>query len=302
MRDGLGRAAWLDLHKLRVFATVAEYEHYSRAAEVLALSQPALSVHVRDLERHFGTPLFERTGRNVRLTEAGRVVQGYARRILALTVEMDEAVDDLRGLRAGQLRIGASTTVGEYLLPAILGAFRQRYPGVAVAVEIGNTGRVADRLRHGEVHIALIGESLDDPALTLEPYRDDALVLIVPPDHPWAGREIDLTELHAAPLVAREAGSATRAVTESALAAAGARFGIALELGGTEAVKGAVAAGLGVAFVSACAVVQELASGRLVEVAVRELTIRRQFQVARHRARRLTAPEAAFLSFLQAAR
>src|SRR3712207_1056163 len=110
------RTTWLDFHKLRLFAAVAEHEHYSRAAEALSISQPALTVHVRDLERHFGVALFERSGRNVRLTEAGRLVQGFARQILALAVELDEAVDDLRGLRAGQLRIGASTTVGEYLL------------------------------------------------------------------------------------------------------------------------------------------------------------------------------------------
>ncbi|MGN6672392.1 MAG: LysR family transcriptional regulator, partial [Thermomicrobiales bacterium] len=128
MLGGIARAEWLDLHKLRVFAAVAEHEHYSRAADALRISQPALSVHVRDLERYFGVALFERAGRNVRLTDAGRLVQDYARRILALTVEMDEAVEDLRGLRAGQLRLGASTTIGEYLLPDALAAFRRQYP------------------------------------------------------------------------------------------------------------------------------------------------------------------------------
>jgi LysR family transcriptional regulator, transcriptional activator of the cysJI operon len=299
--DG-GRAEWLDLHKLRVFATVAEYEHYSRAADVLRISQPALSVHVRDLERHFGVALFERAGRNVRLTDAGRVVHGYARRLLALASELDEVVADLRGLRAGQLRLGASTTIGEYILPAILGAFRRRYPGVGVAVEIANTGRVADRLRHGELHLALLGEPLTDPELLLEPYRDDALSLIVPPGHPWARRVIAPEQLAGVQLVAREAGSATRDVAEAALATLGVRPPIALELGGTEAVKGAVAAGLGVAFVSACAVAPELAAGRLAEATVRGLTIRRQFQVARRRGRRLTAPEEAFLAFLRAER
>jgi LysR family transcriptional regulator, transcriptional activator of the cysJI operon len=302
VRDLGGRAEWLDLHKLRVFATVAEYEHFTQAASALGISQPALSVHVRDLERHFGVPLFERVGRNVRLTDAGRVAHGYARRILALAVELDEAIADLRGLRTGHLRIGASTTVGEYLLPAVLGAFRQQYPGIAVAVEIANSARVADRLRHGELHLALIGEPLEDAALSLEAYRDDVLVLIVPHSHEWAGRVIDRAELRVVQLIAREAGSATRAVVEHALAAAGVAFDIVLELGGTEAVKRAVAAGLGVAFVSACTVEQELASGRLAQVGVRGLTIQRQFQVARQRGRRLTAPEGAFLAFLQAGR
>ena len=298
---GIARAEWLDLHKLRLFAAVAGHEHYTRAADELGISQPALSVHVRDLERYFGVALFERAGRNVRLTDAGRLVQGYARRILALAVELNEAVADLHGLRRGELRLGASTTVGEYLLPAVLGAFRRRYPGVAIGVEIANTGRIVDRLRHGELHLGLIGEPLDDPDLDLEPYLDDELILIVPPAHRWAGATIPAADLDAEPLLVREPGSATRDVTEAALATAGVRPPVALELGGTEAVKGAVAAGLGVAFVSACTVEQELAAGRLARATVHGLTIRRQFQLARRRGRRLTAAEAAFLPLLRRA-
>ncbi|MGN6565073.1 MAG: LysR family transcriptional regulator [Thermomicrobiales bacterium] len=298
MLGGIARAEWLDLHKLRVFAAVAEHEHYSRAADALRISQPALSVHVRDLERYFGVALFERAGRNVRLTDAGRLVQDYARRILALTVEMDEAVEDLRGLRAGQLRLGASTTIGEYLLPDALAAFRRQYPGVEVAVEIANTARIADRLRHGELHLGVIGEPLANPDLELTPYRDDELVLIVPPNHPWATQTITIADLGTAQFVVREAGSATREVAEAALNAAGVRRTEALELGGTEAVKGAVAAGLGVAFVSACAVERELAAGWLARVSITGLVIQRQFQLVRRRGHRLTAAETAFVQLL----
>lgn len=294
-----GSGAFLDLHKLRVFAAVADREHYSRAAVALGLSQPALSSHVRDLERHFGVALFERIGRNVRLTDAGRAVQGYARRILALAAELEVAVGDVRGLRSGQLRIGASTTIGEYLLPAMLGAFRRAYPGIAVAVEIANTAGIADRLRHGELHLGLVGEPLDDPDLIVEPFRDDELVLIVPPGHAWAGRELAEGDLDAAPLVVRERGSATRDVADAALARRAIRPTIALEVGGTEAVKGAVAAGLGVAFVSACAVQPELATRRLARATIAGLVIRRQFEVVRRRAHQLTAAERAFLPLLR---
>lgn len=299
MRGDIARAEWLDLHKLRVFAAVAENEHYSRAAETLRISQPSLSVHVRDLERYFGVALFERAGRNVRLTDAGHLVHDYARRILALAVELDEAVDDRRGLRAGHLRIGASTTVGDYLLPGVLGTFRRHYPGIGLAVEIANTRRITDQLRHSELHLGLIGEPLDDPDLACEPYRDDDLVLIVPPGHVWAQREVAVPDFAQAALIMREVGSATRAVTELALTAAGIRPHIALELGGTEAVKGAVAAGLGVAFVSACAVAQELATGRLALATLAGPAIRRQFQIVRRRGRRLTPAEVAFLPFLR---
>lgn len=301
MLGGIARAAWLDLHKLRLFATVAEHEHYSRAAAALGISQPALTVHVRDLERHFGLPLFERVGRNVRLTAAGRVVQGYARRILVLARELDEEVADLRGVRAGALQLGASTTVGEYLLPGLLGAFRERYPGVTVTVAIANTGQIAERVRRGELHLGLVGEPLADDDLVSEPYRDDEIILIVPPTHRWVGQTIAPQALADTPLIVRERGSATRDVTLAALAARGVRPPIALELGGTEAVKGAVAAGLGVAFVSSCAVTLELGVGWLARARIAGLAIRRQFQVARRRGRRLSAAETAFLALLRAA-
>jgi len=293
-----GRSGWLDLNKLRAFAAVAEHEHFARAAVALTISQPALSAQVRELERYYGMPLFERVGRGVRLTDAGRLAQGYARRVLALAVELDEAMAEVRGLGSGQLRLGASTTIGEYLLPAALGAFRRRYPGVGVVVEIANTLHIADRVRHGELHVGLIGEPLADDALEVEPYRDDALVLIVPPGHPLAGTEMSARALSAEVLIARERGSATRAVTEQALATAGVRMEIGVELGGTEAVKGAVAAGFGVAFVSACAVSHDLATGRFAQATVNGVDIRRQFQIARRRGRPLTRAELAFIAVL----
>lgn len=300
MHDDGGRAEWLDLHKMRLFAAVAEQEHYRHAAERLGISQPALSTHVRDLEAYLGVSLFERSGRGVCLTEAGRLVHSYARRILALARDLDDAVADLRALRAGELRLGASTTIGEYLLPAALGAFRKRHPNLNVAVEIGNTTHIVDRLRHGELHLALIGEPSNNPDLELAPYLDDEIVLIVAPSHRWAGATVALTDLPSEPLVAREPGSATRGVAERALTAAGVSVPIGLELGGTEAVKRAVIAGLGVAFVSACSVADELAAARLSRVNLPGLTIKRQFQVARRRGRRLTPSEEAFLLELRA--
>ncbi len=294
------RAEWLDLHKVRVFATVADQQHYSKAAEILHISQPALSVHVRDLERYFGVPLFERIGRGVRLTDAGQMVHGYAKRLLAITLELEEAVDDVKGVRAGRLSIGASTTPGAYLLPALLSSFRRRYPAVAVAVEIANTATIAERIREGELHLGLLGEPLADPELELEPYVEDELLLVVPPGHRWAGRQIGVKDLDQEALIVREEGSATDDVTRQALAKAGLDIGPSLVLGNTEAVKGAVAGGLGVAFISACAVVHEISSGRLAQCRVRGFAIKRRFQVARRRGRRLSAAEQAFLALARA--
>lgn len=301
MPDRLIRSEYLDLHKFRVFAAVAEEEHFTRAATELAISQPAVSSHVHDLERALGAALFERAGRGARLTDAGRLVQGFARRLLAMAVELDEAIDDLRGLRAGQLRLGASTTIGDYLLPAVLGAFCGKFPSIGVVVEIGNTGFIADRLRHGELHLGLIGEAFADTELECEPFCDDRLVLVVAPGHRWAGREISPETLAEEPLIAREPRSATRHVTEAQLAAAGVPWTAGLQLGGTEAIKGAVAAGLGIAFLSACAVAQDVLTGRLAAATLAGVTMRRQFQVARRRGQQLNPAEAAFLPVLRAA-
>jgi DNA-binding transcriptional LysR family regulator len=289
----------LDLHKLRIFAAVAELEHYSRAAEILQLSQPAVSAHVHDLERSLGVELFEKCGRGIRLTAEGRLVQTYARRIVATIGELDEAVADRRGLRTGELRLGASSTIGEYLLPEAVGAFRRHYPGVRLAIEIGNTTRVTDRLRRGDLHLALVGEALDDPDLQFESYGTDEIRLIVPPGHPWAGGQVPVAALTSQPLILRERGSATRDVIEQALARAGVQMAVQLELGGTEAIKGAIVAGLGIAFVSACAVAQELASGRLAVVSVVGLEIRRQFQIARRRGGQFSRLESAFVALLR---
>ena len=294
------RVEWLDLHKVRVFAAVAEQQHYSKAAEILHISQPALSVHVRDLERHLGVLLFERLGRGVRLTDAGQMVHGYAKRLLALTRELEEAVDDVKGVRAGKLRVGASTTPGAYLLPALLSSFRQRYPAVAITVEIANTATIGKRIQEGELHVGLLGEPLVDPELELEPFVEDELLLVVSPDHRWAGRQIGLKELKEEALIVREEGSATDDVTRQALAKAGLDIAPSLVLGNTEAVKGAVAGGLGVAFVSACAVVHEISSGRLAQCRVRGFAIKRRFQVAHQRGRRLSAAEQAFLELARA--
>src|SRR6266852_7398189 len=187
------------------------------------------------------------------------------KRLLAITLELEEAVDDVKGVRAGRLSIGASTTPGAYLLPALLSSFRRRYPAVAVAVEIANTATIAERIREGELHLGLLGEPLADPELELEPYVEDELLLVVPPGHRWAGRQIGVKDLDQEALIVREEGSATDDVTRQALAKAGLDIGPSLVLGNTEAVKGAVAGGLGVAFISACAVVHEISSGRLAQ-------------------------------------
>lgn len=296
MPSPLSRAEGLDLHKLRVFAVVAEYQNFSRAAEVLHISQPAVSVHVKDLERYLGVPLFERVGRGAQLTEAGQLVDSYARRLLAVACELEEAVEEYKGLGTGQLRIGASTTPGAYLLPVILSSFRQRYPGICITVEIANTSIIAERIRHGRLHLGLLGEPVRNPELQLESWIEDELLLVLPAGHRWSGREIDLQELSHEALIRREEGSATDEVIQRLLAAEGISPGSSLVLGDTEAVKRAVASGLGIAFVSARTIADEVAEGRLAQCRAGGLAIKRTFQLARRRGGRLSAAEEAFIT------
>jgi DNA-binding transcriptional LysR family regulator len=281
-----------------VFLAAADQEHFSRAAVELHISQPAVSSHVKDLERYLGVQLFERVGREVRLTRAGQVVKDYAQRIVDLGLELEQATEDVKAGSRMHLTIGASTTPGGYLLPPLLSSFCERHPAVDVAVEIDNTAAIADRLRGGKLNVGLLGAEVVSPDLKLWPWREDRLVLVVAPGHRWHGCRIQIRDLLKETLVAREPGSATGELTREALAAAGISMRATAVLGNSEAVKGAVARGMGVAFLSESAVAHELADRKLGECTVAGLTITRTLQVAQTSTRRLTPAEAAFTDWL----
>lgn len=289
------RAESLSLHKLRVLVAVAEREHFSKAAEWLGISQPAVSAHVRHLERHLGVDLFRRADRATQLTKAGQLVHAYAVRLLDLAEEMEEAVAASAGL-AGSLDIGASTTPGVYLLPDILARFRDGHPRMRVSVAIGNTAVITRKVRMRELQLGVIGETLRDPGLLCEPWVDDELLLVVPPRHRWAGAQIEPQELDGETVIGREEGSATDESLRNGLTSAGLKARPSMVLGDTEAIKGAVANGVGVAFVSRCAARHDLSQGRLAVCRVRGLTIRRHFQLVRREAHSLTGAEKAFIA------
>lgn len=290
----------MTLRQLEIFLAVARARSFRKAAERVALSQPALSQQIKELERELATPVFDRLGRTVGLTEAGRVLEEHAQRVFATLQGAQEAISELQGLERGRLRLGGSTTPGIYLLPRVLGRFKARHPGVDLSLRIGNTREIEDRVRTLEVDLALVGGHLADHKETcVEASLVDRLVLIVAPRHPWARRrEITPERLVNECLLLREEGSATRRVTEAALERAGVQVRTCLELGHTEAIKHGVRAGLGVAFVSHYAIRSELASGQLRVVRVRGIAIQRHFHVIRHEARSLMPAARAFLDFL----
>lgn len=266
----------LNLHLVRVFATVVEAGSFTRAAEVLKISQSAASRDVQELERQLGLSLLERRARGVAPTEAGQILVNHGRKIFALERQAEAALAELHGLQKGRLALGASSTIGIYLLPPLLGEYRRRYPGIELFLDIGNTQQIVEHLLNHHVDIAFVEGPVEGAGLELLPWREDELVVIAPIDHPLARQNLVLAaELAGLPFVLREVGSGTREVMEQALAARGVPINAAMELGSTEAVKQAVAAGLGISIVSRFTLHMELEVARLAVLPMADLTIRR---------------------------
>jgi DNA-binding transcriptional LysR family regulator len=290
----------MTIRQLEVFLAIAHAQSFSRAAERIHLSQPTLSEHMKELEDELAVQLFVRHSRSVSLTEAGRVFEDYATRVVATLVAGKNAIAELDGLKRGSLVIGASTTPGTYVLPARIAKFREQYPGIAIALHIGNSRSVEARVRDGEVDVAVIGGHVLGPSeRCVAAGILDELQLIVPPDHPVKNGALSPERLARERLLIREEGSATRQATERALRQAGVTLRPAMELDHTETIKRAVMAGLGVAFVSRYAVEDEIQSGRLRTLPVQRMKIQRHFHVIHDERRPLSASARAFTAFLE---
>ena len=287
------------LRQLRTFKTVADLKSFSLAARQLRLSQPSVSYQVKELEEALGLPLLDRLGKRVHLTEAGSVLYSYARRTLDVLDEAGLALEEMRGIKRGNLRVGASTTVGIYLLPAALGAFKKLHPGLVISLEIGTRTRVQEQVLNNELDLAVVGPALKDPDLAILPFVSDELVVVAPAGHNLAGRKgLALKDLVDQPFVMREPASGSRWSLEKAARKAGAKLNVAMELGSNGAIKHAVESGLGLAVLSRYACALELSSGRLVELDVRGFPIRRDWHIVHLRRRRLPASVLAFIEFL----
>jgi DNA-binding transcriptional LysR family regulator len=291
----------MTIRQLEVFLAIAHAQSFSRAAERIHLSQPTLSEHMKELEDELGVPLFMRHSRSVSLTEPGRVFEDYATRVVATLAAGRHAIAELDGLKRGSLVVGASTTPGTYVLPARIAKFREQYPGITVALRIANSRTVQERVRDGEVDLAVIGGHVLGPSeRCIAAGILDELQLIVPPDYPVKDGVLSPARLARERLLIREEGSATRQATERALREAGVTLRPAMELDHTETIKRAVMAGLGVAFVSRFAVEDEVRSGRLRALSVQRMKVRRHFHVIHDERRPLSASARAFTAFLEA--
>jgi DNA-binding transcriptional LysR family regulator len=269
----------LENYRLTVFRAVAAQRSFRRAAEQLYLTQPAVTQQIKALEELVGLPLFDRSGREVTLTPAGTVLLRYAEQSGALLEEAAVELASLKGEISGTLRIAASTTIAQYILPPLLGAFLRLHPAVHVELESSNTESVADAIASGRATLGLVEGPPHASQVRSEIWLEDELVLLAPPSHEWAGqRSITLEQIAAAPLLMRERGSGTREVVETTLEAAGLparELRIAIELNSTEAILGCIESGIGVGFVSRSAIHRQLVMGTLAVVPVAGLTIPR---------------------------
>lgn len=287
------------LHALAVFAAVVDHGTMTAAAEAEAISQPAISAHVKALERYFGTPLLARAGRGVAPTEAGLLVADYARRALALVDELGRVVADLDGVESGRLVIGASSTVGEQVLPAYLGRFHASHPGVELEVRIGNTDEITRLVLERALDFAFVGREPGDPALETRPVFSDTVAAFVAPGDPLlADAPHDPAALSGRQFVLRERGSATRDLALQCLAAAGCSPGHIIELGSNEAVKRAVEAGLGIGLLSTFAIEAERLAGLLEDLPLTGWRCDRAFWLIRRHDRTLTRTEQTFLALV----
>ena len=272
--------------RLQVFYTVARLLSFTKAAETLHMTQPAVTFQVRQLEDHFNTRLFDRTHNRVTLTEVGRKAYEYAERIFELYGEMEDAVKEMTGDVSGALTIGASTTIAEYMLPALLRDFREQHPSVNLRLKVSNTEGIVSMVENSMIDLGVVEAPVTNKNLLVEVCRVDHLVVVLPPQHPITQREsITMEELLHYPFICREEGSGTRDVimeymTQMGLDRNG--LNVCLELGSSESIKGAVEAGMGVSILSRTSIAKEISLGTLTYVDLAP-PLKRSFSFVRQR-------------------
>nr|ALL97166.1 lysR transcriptional regulator [Pyropia endiviifolia] len=274
------------LDQLRILKAIAKEGSFKKAANSLYVSQPAISLQIQNLERQLNVALFERGNKKATLTEAGSLLLRYGGRILALCEETCRALDDLQNLQGGTLIIGASQTTGTYLMPRLIGLFRQRYPQVAVQLQVHSTRLISWSVANGQVDLAIIGGEVPtelQDVLQVTSYAEDELALILPKSHPFSQLEdIQKEDLYRLKFIALDTQSTIRKVIDKVLSQHGidsSRFKIEMELNSIEAIKNAVQSGLGAAFVSVSAIAKELELGIVHWAQIENVTIKRMLSI-----------------------
>ena len=293
----------MDLWQLKIFCKVLELKSFSKAGEAVHLSQPTVSSHIKDLETHFGTQLIDRLARNASPTKAGELLYDYAQRLIALQQETETALAEFLGKIKGRLTIGGSTIPGGYLLPQLIGEFSRTYPDVHIALVVGDTSEILDKISSGNIELGVVGARCDDSQLEQTPLMEDVLCVVVPSDHKWAGRSsVIMAELIQEPFIIRESGSGTLRAIEQHLQKASHHldgFHVVAEMGSTEAVRQSIKSHIGISILSAIAVAADVTAGTLKTLTVEGLDFKRHFYLTRHKHRTPSPLCSAFMAFIE---
>ncbi len=293
----------MDDHKLKVFCIVAETKSFSRASEIIRLTQPAVSLQIQALEEMYGTKLFNRSGCVITLTKAGEMLYKYAKEINGLYASAEKEIGGVTGLVKGVISVGASSTIGNYVIPAVVSDFKRRYPKVGIHIHIGNTKAVVDFLNAGSVDIGLVEGDVNKQKLLIEKLIPDEMVLVLSPYHHLAKKSsISIMELSKEPLIFREEGSGTRQAIEKYLSKHGMsqqNLKISLVMGSTESIKGAVEEGLGTSILSRWATKKEAKYGSLKQAVFKEEKFVRDFSMVYRKAKEPSHTVEQFMGFLR---
>ncbi len=293
----------MDEHKLKVFCTVVETKSFSRASEIIRLTQPAVSLQIQALEEMYETKLLNRSGSDITLTKAGEIFYKYAQEINSLYMSADKELDGFVTPFKGIVKIGASSTIGNYVLPAVISGFRRKFPKIDIHLVIGNTKYIVDFLNAGSIDIALVEGDVKRQKLAVEKLISDEMVLIMSPLHPLAKRStVSILEVAKEPFVIREEGSGTRQMIEKFLIRHGIQpqnLKIEFIMGSMESIKGAVEEGLGVTIISKWAVRKESKQRRLKTAKFKEEKFVRDFSILYRKSKDLSFILDKFLGFLK---
>lgn len=288
----------MNLRQLELFLAVVEHGGFSAAARASRLTQSTISQHIAALEEEFGLQLLERSRNGVRLTEGGKILRKHAKSLVGELRATDTAIRKFRGLEQSTLRLGVSTIPATYMVSGVLARLCEQFPFLGLAVLQGDSRAAVEWLSNREIEVGVVGRKFDERGLTFAEVGQDRISLVVAPGHPWARRKaITVGDLYDGSFISREAGSGTGATVVEALRAAGVeveRLRIRAEMGGNEAIKAAVIAGLGAAFLSNVAVSRDVERGDLVIVPVTGLTIARPFYLVRRSGRHLSNAASGF--------
>lgn len=294
----------MDLWQLTIFCRVIELQGFSKAAEAIPLSQPTVSSHVKELEKHFDCVLIDRVDKKAVPTKEGEILYRYAQRLLRLRDEAEASIAEYQGQHRGHLTIAASTIPGGYLLPRLIGGFRKQYPHITITMLVGDTRKVTNDIMEGNAELGIVGAKSTNRKIFQEHLVEDRMDLIIPGDHRWRDKvSVPVKELVEEPFVIREKGSGTLKSMQQSLERLGIKLQqleIVAELGSTAAVIQAIKSKVGVSILSPISVVDELKSGLLKALAIDTLDLSRNFYLTTHKDRTMSSLCKTFVEYIRA--